>query len=248
MARYVYGLDAAETTDYFGIAVHDLNMSEYETVRGQKVPKAYRLPKLVTLRAFYNYRYPEVERILLHDLFRRFPPAYLVYDYSNEKSFGERLVERFGKERVELLTFSSAVKLQLKKDGTTILQMGYKFPRVDNLPYSAKGQPPQMSIRWLVEELIKQLHNEQMFPTKSGNKLTFDHPPGRHNDLAIAWELSVHGCLKFIDRQSKSRPMSATKVYSREPTSDMTYLTEFDGNKHVRLTSVDVYQPPNSNV
>ena len=36
-----------------------------------------------------------------------------------------------------------------------------------------------------------------MILTKSG-RASFDHPTGRHNDKAIAWELSIRGCLKFM--------------------------------------------------
>ena len=36
----------------------------------------------------------------------------------------------------------------------------------------------------------------------AGGRVTFDHPEGEHNDLAIAWELSIHGCLRFISRDT----------------------------------------------
>ncbi|MDH3766428.1 MAG: hypothetical protein OER82_11565 [Nitrosopumilus sp.] len=26
---------------------------------------------------------------------------------------------------------------------------------------------------------------------------SFDHPTGRHNDLGIGWDLSIHGCIKI---------------------------------------------------
>ena len=32
--------------------------------------------------------------------------------------------------------------------------------------------------------------------TKSG-KESFDHPTGRHNDMGIGWELSIHGCIQL---------------------------------------------------
>ena len=28
------------------------------------------------------------------------------------------------------------------------------------------------------------------------DKESFDHPTGKHNDIAIAWELSIHGCIQ----------------------------------------------------
>ena len=48
----------------------------------------------------------------------------------------------------------------------------------------------------LIRELIEQLKHEEMNLTKSGRE-SFDHPVGRHNDLAISWELSIHGCIQL---------------------------------------------------
>jgi len=48
----------------------------------------------------------------------------------------------------------------------------------------------------LIRELIEQLKHEEMNLTKSGREL-FNHPVGRHHDLAIAWELSIHGCIQL---------------------------------------------------
>jgi hypothetical protein len=88
---------------------------------------------------------------------------------------------------VEALLFTQASKLMLKQEGLKILQMGYKFPN--------EVKDPQLNA-W-ISELIEQLKHEQLIVTPSG-KPTFDHPVGQHNDLAIAWELSVHGCLKLM--------------------------------------------------
>jgi len=35
-----------------------------------------------------------------------------------------------------------------------------------------------------------------MLLTSSGRE-SFDHPTGRHNDLGIAWEPSIHGCIQM---------------------------------------------------
>jgi hypothetical protein len=55
----------------------------------------------------------------------------------------------------------------------------------------------------LVQELVKQLKQEQMVSSATG-KTTFDHPSGQHNDLAIAWELSIHGCMPFTNKAPRS--------------------------------------------
>jgi len=43
--------------------------------------------------------------------------------------------------------------------------------------------------------MIEQLKHEEMLLTPSG-KESFDHPAGRHNDIGIGWELSIHGCIQ----------------------------------------------------
>lgn len=175
MTLYIYGLDPAEKNDAFGIVVHAVDNNQ---------------ARLKTLRKLRNVPYPDAYRILQQDLFSKYPPYQIVIDYSNEKTFSEILIEKFGKERVEPINFTTANKLMLKQDGLKILQMGYVWPTSQNEQVQA----------W-IQELRDQLKHEQMIETPA-RKITFDHPEGEHNDLAIAWELSVHGSLRFISRDT----------------------------------------------
>jgi len=68
------------------------------------------------------------------------------------------------------------------------LKQGYQFPNPAKIKDPAKAE--------LVRELVQQLKHEEMLLTPSGRE-SFDHPTGRHNDLGIAWELSIHGCIKL---------------------------------------------------
>lgn len=76
----------------------------------------------------------------------------------------------------------------LKDDGLSILKQGYSFPNPNNIRDLAKSQ--------LVRELVEQLKHEEMVITPSGRE-SFDHPTDRHNDMGIAWELSIHGCIQL---------------------------------------------------
>ncbi|MGH9878490.1 MAG: hypothetical protein ACRD5H_12705, partial [Nitrososphaerales archaeon] len=127
------------------------------------------------------------------DLFQRFPPSIIVTDYTNERTFSEILIKHYGERKVEPVLFTQANKLRLKQEGLKILQMGYKFP--------ARLADSQLQ-SWVLE-LIQQLKHEQMIVTPSGRP-SFNHPTGAHNDLAIAWELSVHGCQKLMSRPKPS--------------------------------------------
>ena len=76
----------------------------------------------------------------------------------------------------------------LKDDGLSILKQGYRFPNPSTIKDPVKSQ--------LVQELIEHLKHEEMNLTPSGRE-SFDHPTGRHNDMGIAWELSIHGCIQL---------------------------------------------------
>ncbi len=215
---FIYGLDPAEHSDFFGIVVHTID-------RG--------MARMATLRKLRNYKYPDVQRLLKEDLFVKYPPRYIVVDYSNEKGFAEWLEEVYGSSRVETINFTQINKLMLKQGGLKILQMGYEWPVSKN---------PQVQA-W-IDECRDQLKHEQMLETATG-KITFDHPEGEHNDLAIAWELSIHGCLKFILR-GNTGPL----VYSRKfdaPLSNKDLLGSgsgvADARPGVRVTSRSVYYP-----
>lgn len=211
---FIYGLDPAEHSDFFGIVVHTIDKG---------------MAKLATLRKLRNYKYPEVQRLLKEELFTKYPPRYIVIDYSNEKGFAETLEELYG-SRVEAFNFTQINKLMLKQDGLKILQMGYEWPVSKN---------PQVQ-SW-IDECRDQLKHEQMLETSAG-RITFDHPEGEHNDLAIAWELSIHGCLRFILKGADG-PM----VYSRKydmPLSNKDLLGSGVASRPgVRVTSRSVYYP-----
>jgi hypothetical protein len=148
------------------------------------------LPKLKTLKDITGlHSYREAFRLLEEDLFPVMPPIYIVADYTNEKTFTDLLIEDYGDERVEPINFTIPSKTALKEDGLSIIKMGYEFPDPRHIPDT------MASTR--VRNLVNQLLHEQVITTKSG-KITFDHEEGKHNDLAISWELSIHGCLKFI--------------------------------------------------
>ena len=200
MARkgFVYGLDNASKNDFFGIVVHEI--PEFD-------PKQTYLPDLVTLRKLTHIPYDKMFEILSQDLFLRYPPMMIVADYSNEKTFTDFLIRDYGKQRVTPISFTIPNKQMLKDDGLNILTMGYEFPN------PALIEDPQIQ-EW-VSELMQQLKREQVIHTPTG-RITFDHPANEHNDLAIAWELSIHGCIQAILKKG-ARPLIATARTYRSP-------------------------------
>ncbi len=203
---YVYGLDLASGSgsDFTGITIHSFVAPTKET------PKP--LPLLENIFK-EKLTFDQQLDLFMDRLFPRYPPYYMVSDYTNEKSFTDMLVRDFGKDRVEGIVFGaglSGTKKMLKDDGKFILREGYEFPNVTGMRNKTKAA--------LVAELIDQLQHEEMILTPS-KKESFDHPSGKNNDLAHSWELSIHGCLRFLLHAGHGITGYSTDYHSR-PTDE----------------------------
>jgi len=228
--RNIYGIDYASKNDYFAVVLHQLP----EYIVGEEY-----LPKLKTLRKYPHTNYAEMLRILEQDLFRRFPPFYIVPDYTSEKTFTDILIDSYGKDAIEPVVFSGASKKMLKEDGLSMMAQGYQFPN----PAQLQKQFPTLA-DW-ISGMINELLREQIITTRANN-ITFDHPSGEHNDLAIAWELSIHGCLRWSLRP-RSEPAVATS-FGKLPRSRMyrdpeDFVREIKKNPKLKLGTVAVQQP-----
>ena len=188
--RNIYGIDLASKDDFFAVVL--LQLPPYDGERYKDNPSAY-LPRLRTLRQYHRTDYPKMARMLREELFKRFPPFYIVIDYTAEKTFTDNLVEQYKDDRVEKINFNIASKKMLKEDGLNMMSQGFEFPNPEQLP---NGNSMEQVKEWL-RILDMQLRHEQIITTRS-NKISFDHPEGEHNDLGIAWELAAHGALRFM--------------------------------------------------
>ena len=211
--RYIYGLDPASQNDFFGLVIHSLSND---------------LPKLKDLKKLRHLSFDKM-LMILEELFAKYPPYLIVSDYTNEKTFTDILIRRFGKKRVQVINFGTKSKKMLKDDGLAILKQCYKMPNPSRVKDSQKAQ-------W-IRDLIDELKHEEMILTRSG-KETFDHPTGRHNDLATAWELSIHGCLKFMLNKKQKHIVVSKKFRS--------YNNDFFGSdipSGARLLGKTVFMP-----
>lgn len=228
--RNIYGIDYASKNDFFAVVLHQLP----EFVADEEY-----LPKLKTVRKYPHTNYAEMLEILEQDLFRRFPPFYIVPDYTSEKTFTDILTESYGKDAIEPIVFGNSTKKMLKEDGLSIMSQGYKFPN----PAQIENKYPILAewIRGMINELLR----EQIITTKANN-ITFDHPVGEHNDLAIAWELSIHGCLRW-----SLRPRSEAALYSGSGKTNPKkmydnpeeMIKEIKNNPKLKLDSVAIQNP-----
>ena len=71
------------------------------------------------LRDIYAIRNTSFDKILdFHNdvLFKKWPPFYMVFDYTNERTFTDMMVRDFGEDRVEKVNFTAGIsgtKLQI---------------------------------------------------------------------------------------------------------------------------------------
>ena len=196
--RYMYGIDLASKKNYTGIVVHDLPVS---TEQNDYNP----IPKMVGIYKLPHRPYNEYLNFLADNLYTKMPPYHQSVDYTNEKTFTDMLVRDFGVDQVEGIIFNTTSKKMLKDDGLSMLKQGYTFPNLDRLDPLTKK---------LVIETVEQLQHEKLTLSPSGQE-TFPKPPGRDNDLAVAWELSIHSCIKFTLNMN-----SETVVESADYTDD----------------------------
>ncbi len=183
--RYMYGIDLASGSggDYTGIVIHSLDNITKEEPRP--------LPRLTNL---YQEKMDFTHQLdfLNEHLFPKYPPYHMVFDYTNEKSFTDMMIRDYGADMVEGIIFGaglSGTKKMLKDDGAFILMEGYQFPNVTQMKNPAKAE--------LVKTLIEELRHEEMKLTPTGRE-SFDHPRGKNNDMAHAWEMSIHACIRFM--------------------------------------------------
>jgi len=220
LKRYIYGLDPASQDDFFGIIVHELPDIVVNNVQPLPILRHISKPRHKPFDVMLEY--------ITRNLFQKMPPYYVVIDYTNERTFTDMLVRDYGEERIETVKFGaslSGTKKMLKDDGLAILKQGYNFPDHTTLPNPETAQ--------MIRELIVELKHEEMTITRGGVE-SFSHPIGRHNDTAIAWELSIHGCLKHM-LHAQSDPMALGAGNIEIPNESVDEISELLGKPHIKI-------------
>jgi len=90
--RYIYGEDPASQNDFHGIVIHEL------PIRTEENPKPISLLK--DIYALNNTSFDKILDFHTDVLFKKYPPFYMVFDYTNERTFTDMMIRDFGKELV----------------------------------------------------------------------------------------------------------------------------------------------------
>ena len=182
---YVYGLDLAQTLNYFAC---------YVLAVDKKV-------KIKTIVKKKDIMYPELEEMMLTKLFPKYPPKKIVTDYTSERAFSEWLERRLhpsfanpsSKEHkkwkyVVPIVSTDVTNLEMKQNARQMMNDElFIWPPLSQVP-------PR--IAKLIEETKEQMYREAGEPSKGNAALKFPKPRGYDNDLIRALEL---GLLKSRD-------------------------------------------------
>ena len=78
----------------------------------KEIPKP--VPLLRDIYALNNTSFDKILDFHTEVLFKKFPPYYMVFDYTNERAFTDLMEARFGKFRVDEINFSSGMSGTIK--------------------------------------------------------------------------------------------------------------------------------------
>jgi len=87
----------------------------------------------------------------------------------------------------------SNTKFKLKQLGYAAIEAGYEWPKIQELEKTAPKQARLFQI------LKTEMLHEQVKYTRN-QRVTFDAPIGKHNDLVHGWEMSLNSVMKFQER------------------------------------------------
>lgn len=190
MVKYGYGIDLAQTLNYCGIVIIRIDKNI----------------QIQTLRKFNKVLYPNIKKLLIHELFPRFPPTYVATDYSNEKAFSEELEAMINptftlEGHREYKKWNTVLPIRFTMESKLAMKQNSRYILENKLftPPSKVGSPPEIWALW--EELQQQLLRENADPNPQG-QLRFPKPDGYDNDLAMAFELALFGAKNYIGEMS----------------------------------------------
>ncbi|MDH3312206.1 MAG: hypothetical protein OEM28_03545 [Nitrosopumilus sp.] len=93
MTRYIWGEDPASQDDFFGIVIHEMPSPTRE------IPKP--VPRLRDLYKLNHTSFDKIIEFHTDVLFKKWPSFYMVFDYTNERTFTDMMVRDWRKQSGE---------------------------------------------------------------------------------------------------------------------------------------------------
>ena len=178
--RWFIGLDPAVKVDYYGVIVHGLWPRPDDGS-----------PWMPWLARAYNIKhdsFTDIMHWLKKTLFEAFPPTAVVIDATRDTPSAEDLIQTYGHYRIKDLKITNKTNRELKATGLKFMKDGYKWPINEKI----RDNDQKTAVMVLHMQCIQ----ERVLYTRD-NQEKFEHPPGEHNDLNRAWEMSLMSVAEF---------------------------------------------------
>lgn len=229
---YFYGDDPARDRDFHGIVINALPARKTDRW----------LPRLRDLYRFQNRNYLETLEFLAKDLFKKMPPTRYTVDASNNPAYAELLETKLGTNKVVPLKFGNSgttnTKYDLKVISKQYMKLGYEYPDPDYLLRNRLVTPEKAElIRILKDEALR----EMAILTES-DRISFEHPLGKHNDMIHAQEMSLKGVMEYQKNNFGIAFQSISMMHgaSRETAVTETPIQRAEAGLMGRLKSLGV--------
>ena len=174
------GLDPATKVDYFGLTIHGLNP--------RPADGSAWMPFLRGTWQIQHKSYTDLIQWLRHEVFEAMPPTHGIMDSTTDIMVAQEIERVFGSTMINTRAMSNTGNWQLKQVGWRYLQDGYRFPN------TAKMKDREMAQN--IKDLKVQCLEQYMVRTP-GQKISFVHPPKKHDDLNRSWEMSLLAVYEF---------------------------------------------------
>lgn len=220
---FFHGIDTATQNDYYTDVVHVL--TEKPKLANTESERFSWNPFLCGILRLKKMEPNEMIDTQIR-FFNRFPPFRAQIDSSREEFLVNALIKKYGESIVIPTKFLNAgatnVKFDLKQIGFSYLDGGYEWPN------DVEIEKTHPRLAKLIRILKKEMIHEQVEYTANG-RITFNEPPGRHNDLVHGWELSLKGVMEFQQKnlgyelrkpEHSEYAHSMDDIYKDYPTGD----------------------------
>ncbi len=174
------GLDPAVKVDNFGVIIHGLRPKPDDGSPWN--------PLLKEVFEIDHDNFTEIIQWIQNELFRCYPPRYGIIDATRDTPTSQEMEKKYGETTLKAMTMTNTLNYEMKQNGYNFLEQGYAFPNTAIMKDRDKARA--------VAELQLQTQQERVEYTQD-NRLKFVHPPGKHNDLNRAWEMSLKAVKDF---------------------------------------------------
>lgn len=231
---FFHGIDPATQNDYYTDVVHVLTEKPRDI--GPDLARNYKwIPFLVDIKRLKKKDPMEIIDWQIRQ-FNRFPPMYATIDITREAFLSAALLRKYGESRIIPMHFGNVgslnTKFSLKQIGYGYIHAGYEWP--DHTIIEKKMPKFAKLLRILKAEMMREIATY----TKN-ERITFDHPIGKHNDLVHGWEMSLNSVMTYQQNLLGNQRREATNP--EYDTISQIYKEYAEQNKGDELADTPIF-------